>query len=246
MRRAVVCASLAVLASHGVFAQSVSTPSAFEVASVKPNAEGRGREQVQSSPTNLIMRKASLRFFIHWAYELRLDQISGPGWLNTERYDVAAKTDSPSTEQQLRLMLQTLLAERFKLVFHRETKILPVYELVAGKGSSKLREAKGDEKSELSVTRASYALHHASMSELAERLVELGAVDHPVADRTGIQGSFDFSLSFPEGWRPGPTSDRSGISIFSILEEQLGLKLELRKSPVETLVVDQAERPSEN
>jgi uncharacterized protein (TIGR03435 family) len=85
------------------------------------------------------------------------------------------------------------------------------------------------------------------MSEFAVRLTELGASDLPVVDRTGLQGFFDISLKFPDGWRPSPRPDAFGAaSIFTILEEQLGLKLELRKTPTEILVIDHVEKPSEN
>ena len=232
----------AVLCRGSARAQTADSQPAFEVASVKPNAEGRGREQVQSSPTSLTIRNASLTFYIHWAYDVRFDQITRPAWLNTERYDIVAKTAGPSTESQLRLMLQSLLAERFQLALHRETKPLSVYEMVAAKSGPKLTESKSGDTGGTSTNRASYELRHTSLPEFAVRLAELGAVDLPVVDRTGIQGSFDISLKFPDGWRPSPQPDPNGVSIFTILEEQLGLKLELRKSATEILVVDHAEK----
>lgn len=213
----------------------------FDVASVKPNPESRGREQVESSPITLTIRKASLAFCIHWAYDLRRDQIFGPDWLTRDNYDIVAKAASPSTERQLRLMLQTLLAERFKLTFHRDTKTLPVYEMVVAKAGPRLVESKSGDDVNLLVGRFSYEIPHTTMPEFALRLQELGAVDYPVVDRTGIQGTFDITLRFPDGYRPRADAN-APVSIFSIMEEQLGLKLELRRAPAEILVIDHAEK----
>ncbi len=212
----------------------------FDVASVKPNPEGRGREQVESSPITLTMRKASLGFCIHWAYDVRRDQIVGPDWLNRENYDIVAKAAGPSTEHQLRVMLQALLAERFKLTIHRETKTLPVYEMVVAKAGPKLIESKS-ESGNVRTGRGSYEIPHTTLPEFALRLQELGAVDYPVVDRTGIPGTFDITLNFVDGYRPRADAI-PGASTFTILEEQLGLKLELRKVPTEVLVIEHAEK----
>ena len=219
----------------------------FDVASVKSIGTGPGREQLQSTPTSLTIRNVTLTFCIQWAYDVRRDQIMRPSWLNTEKYDIVAKAGGPSTEAQLRQMLQAMLAERFKLTFHRETKTIPVYEMVVGKGGPKLTESKSGDSVYPRVSRSSYDFVHASMSEFAVRLTELGASDLPVVDRTGLQGFLDISLKFPDGWRPRPRPYAFGAaSIFTILEEQLGLKLELRKTPTEMLVIDHVEKPSEN
>ena len=114
-----------IVACCAVYGQSAENHPQFEVASVKSIGEGPSREQPQTTPTSLTIRDASLAFFIQWAYDVRRDQINHPTWLDTERYDVMAKTAGPSTESQLRQMLQTLLAERFRLQFHHETKSLP-------------------------------------------------------------------------------------------------------------------------
>jgi uncharacterized protein (TIGR03435 family) len=223
------------------FGQTTESQPAFEVASVKPNPDGRGREQVESSPISLTIRKGTLGFYILWAYDARRDQIVGPDWLNRERYDIVAKAGGPSTERQLRLMLQTLLAERFKLAFHRETKTLPVYEMLVAKGGARLIESKSGDSANLRAGRLSYEIPHTTLPEFALRLQELGAVDYPVVDRTGIEGTFDITLKFVDGYRPRADAIPGG-STFTILEEQLGLKLELRKVPTEILVIDRAEK----
>src|SRR5580698_7072684 len=105
----------------------------FDVASVKPNRAGIGenapREKITASPGSLTMQSVSLQTCIKWAYGLRDFQISGPGWLTSERYDIVAKASGPSTGAELRVMLRSLLADRFKLRSHVETKEKPVYEL---------------------------------------------------------------------------------------------------------------------
>jgi uncharacterized protein (TIGR03435 family) len=181
-----------------------------------------------------------------WAYEVRRDQIAGPAWLNTELYEVVAKSSGLSTDAERRLMMRTLLAERFHLVFHRESRTLPVYEMTAGKGGAKLRPSKlADSPVTVVQTADSYELTAVSMSEFAVRLFELGAVDHPTIDKTGLQGKFDISLKFHDGYRPRMNAP-GAADTFSVMGE-LGLKLELKKVPTEILVVDQAERvPVEN
>jgi uncharacterized protein (TIGR03435 family) len=240
--------SITLFASWSVFCQSAATPS-FEVASIRPDPDNRGLQQVEVSPRSLTIKKGSLSFMMQWAYNVRRDQIINPVGFKAESelYTVVARAAEPSPENQFRLMLQNLLAERYKLAFHRETKRLAVYEMVVAKGGPKLVESKLTETIYQRSGRTSYELPHTSMSELAKRLLELGAVSLPVVDRTAIPGFFDISLKFPDGMRP---MDRLEIpvaaNIFDIMEKQLGLKLEERKPAVEVLVIDHAERPTEN
>jgi len=233
-------AGLAVAVFGGaVYAQTADGPS-FEVASVKPNPDGRGREQVAVSPGGITLRKASLGFCMQWAYEVRRDQITGPDWLNRERYDIDARAAGASTEGQLRFMLQRLLTERFRLALHRETRVLPIYEMTVAKGGPKLTPSKGDEESQR-VGRDAYEITHITMHDFAERLRELGMADLPVVDRTGLSGAYDIELNFTPGWRPNTRPDSNGVSTFTLLE-RLGLKLAARKVPVEVLAIDHAER----
>jgi len=224
-----------------------SQDQSFNVASIKPNPNPRGRPKIEVTPGGLTITPASLSYLIQWAYNIRRDQIVSPPWTRGEFYDIAAKTSAPSTEDQIRVMLQSLLAERFQLAYHRESRMLSVYQMVVAKSGSKLVESKSGEGSNPRTTRISYPLPHTSMAELALKLQELGAVSLPVVDRTGLTGYFDITLTFPEGSRP---TDRPGggneADIFSILEKQLGLKLEEKKSATEVLVVDRAERPTGN
>jgi uncharacterized protein (TIGR03435 family) len=138
-------------------------------------------------------------------------------------------------------MLQTLLAERFKLAVHRETKMLPVYELVTAKSGSKLRQAETREGSSISSGGGKMTVRHVSMPGFATALSR--HIGRPVFDKTGIDGAFDFTLEYaPDG------ADSAGRpSIFTALQEQLGLRLEAAKGPVEILVIDRANKvPTDN
>ncbi len=137
----------ATLVFIGLAALADPNPPAFDVASIKPNQMGNAggekseRENITVSPEGVMMRNVSLRSCLRWAYDVKDFQISGPGWLASEKYDIAAKTAPPTSAGQLRLMMQTLLADRFKLALHRETKDLPVYALVVGKNGPKFHES---------------------------------------------------------------------------------------------------------
>jgi uncharacterized protein (TIGR03435 family) len=245
-----VCLFLTVLAL--AFSAGAQTP-AFEVASVKSHqtgaGDGRTGERIDSSPGNLTIRNASMSSCIKRAWQVKDYQISGPSWLNEERCDIIAKAAGPVRTDQLRQMLRTLLAERFRLQFHREAKELPVYELVATKSGPKLHNAEPAGNAEMRGENGAFVFRGTSMPQFAENLSTLSQVDRPVPDRTGIPGVFDFNLKL------GESNDEmkraliagDGASIFTIIQEQLGLKLEARKGPVEMLVIDHAEKsPTEN
>jgi len=178
---------------------------------------------------------------IRWAYSVKDYQVTGPDWLATQRYDIAAKAEASLSDKQLMAMLQALLAERFKLAIHRETKERTVYELVIGKNGPKLHEVEAGP-SHSSGGRGSLSAQKMSMPQLADSLSR--TVSLPVLDMTGIKGAFDIELK----WAPEEGGDNAnGPSIFTAVQEQLGLKLEQRKGPMEFIVVDHAERvPTEN
>jgi uncharacterized protein (TIGR03435 family) len=237
----------------GAFGQPVAAPLSFDVASVKPSAiglttgEGKQREKIGTSPGSLNMRNVSLRAAIQWAYEVKDFQVSAPGWLETERYDIVAKAADPAMPAQLRLMLRTLLAERFQLKLHSETKELPVYALLVARGGPKLHAAKGDRDglSGLEVRDGGLVFQNRSMHDLAEELSgKPFSLDCPVLDRTGLNGRFDFTLKMA-----GNTTDmkimmvRGDMDVQSAVRgalQELGLKLEPQKSAIETLAIDHA------
>jgi uncharacterized protein (TIGR03435 family) len=253
---------LAATAVAGSLGQSQTpAPREFAVASVKAsqrgNAGGEGseREKISISPGGLIMRNVSLRSCIRWAYGVRDYQISGPGWLASERYEIAAKSSAPASSDELRQMAQKLLADRFKLTLHRESRELPVYAMVAGKKGAKLRPAAGGETTMLPLGGA-LVFRNCSMAELADRLgARPFSLDRLVLDKTGLDGAFDFTLKFSdnagdlkhtlEGMEQG--GGDQGPSMFTILEGQLGLAFKTQRAPVASLVIDHAEKiPTEN
>jgi uncharacterized protein (TIGR03435 family) len=179
-----------------------------------------------------------------WAYGVQDFQVAGLS--ATERYDIAAKASGPVPASELRVMLGTLLADRFKLAFHRESKLLPSYVLVVAKGGAKLRESKDEGPGMLRPNKASLSAQHASLLEFAGALA--GPLRTPVIDRTGLFGRYDFAIDlmpyFPE--TKAADLDFAGI-VIGALRDQLGLTLESRKEPIEILVVEQVEKtPTEN
>jgi bla regulator protein BlaR1 len=227
----------------------------FEVASIRPSQPGTRGTYLNLPPPGreFTSKNVPLSTLIQVAYHIQDYQLSGgPGWMASGPFDIAAKADHDADREEIRRMLQALLADRFKLAVRRETKELPIYELVVGKNGSKLPEAaEGDGGFRWGGGRING--RKVSMEDFVEVLsVSMG---RPVLDRTALTGIYDIKLQWtpahfvsPEG--PGvknePPIDPDGPSIFTAIQEQLGLKLEARKGPVETIVVEHAERPSEN
>jgi uncharacterized protein (TIGR03435 family) len=158
---------------------------------------------------------------------------------------MAAKAAGPVEDKQIMLMLQTLLAERFKLALHRETREMAVYALVASKDGSKLKQAESDGNSRTRSRRGRITAEHTSMVELADAMKRLTGLR--VVDMTGLQGVFDFTLEWDPSTDPASGRQNLSPSMFTALQEQLGLRLEERKMPVEILVIDHVEKtPTEN
>jgi uncharacterized protein (TIGR03435 family) len=191
---------------------------------------------------------ASLRLLMSRAFGVAEFQIEGgPGWVDSDNYDIAARADTPleMTREELRPCLQALLAERFRLKTHRITKQGSVYSLAIAKNGPKLKEHVGGGAPGISLSsdsgKAVIEGAKATMARLAEYLS--GQAGRPVVDNTGVKGDYDFRVE----WDPrDETVGTSGPSIFSALQEQLGLKLEGAKGPVEIVVIDSVERPSAN
>ncbi|HLK66896.1 MAG TPA: TIGR03435 family protein [Bryobacteraceae bacterium] len=233
---------------------AVSNSQAFEVASVKPAKPGVRGYAIQPVPGGLKVVNASLRMIIAEAWHLYDFQVlGGPKWLDEDRFDIDAKAagGTQPTKGQLREMLQRLLAERFGVGSHRESRMLPVYVLEVAKGGSKMRRSndEGDpyfrllQRRQITAERAELSLLTVTLSELLGR---------PVLDKTGLEGKFAYKLE----WTPDATQVRSSDqpvgdndnipSLSSAVQEQLGLRLSSQKGPVEILVVDRAEKPSAN
>jgi uncharacterized protein (TIGR03435 family) len=248
----------------GISGQRAPTSPAFEVASVKPhNADIRGNS-VDVSVERFTATNIPLGGLILMAYNITVRQLSGQDQWFSERYDIAAKAEHPVSRDQMRHMLQALLADRFKLVVHWETREAPAYALVVGKGGPKLHHSdpsRGEILNPLTPTGAGgtemksghLIFKDESMSDFAWALSRMAATgDRVVVDNTGLNGTYDFELTFEPPRRssdaeaPATATSIGAPSIFDAVQEQLGLKLESKKGPVEFLIVDHVEKPSAN
>jgi bla regulator protein BlaR1 len=285
MGRTSVGACLAWLSVFGLFGQSSTPPLTFEVASIKPSGSDDRRVSIMMQPGGGLRTTGStLKMLLTMAYDVREFQISGgPAWINTDRYDIMAKAErstgaenppgDPRTmtdEQrktvgdQMRERLRALLADRFQLTLHRESKEQSVYALVVAKNGPKLQESQtkegtGPRGPMMRMGRGELSGQGVRLDMLASTLSnQLGRT---VIDRTGLKGNFDFKLTWtpdpgqsatplgggpPPGADAPPPPDPNGPSVFTALQEQLGLRLESQKGPVEMLVIDRVEKPSEN
>ena len=270
--------------------QAANTPAlapVYEVASIRLDKSCNGGERIMSDPDGFSATCATVRSLIQEAYGgVEDNQISGaPNWANSEQYDIEAKMDRSVADQLQKhseeqqkverdLMLQALLADRFRLSLHRASKELPVYALVIAKNGPKLRQAKPGETyaNGLKTAGGRTVGPHMMLMQLGggqiagqgvplESLVKQlsGQLGRTVLDKTGLKGNYDFNLQWtPDASRTpmlkGAEGGRletaappdSGPSIFTAIQEQLGLKLESQKGPVEILVIDHVEKPSGN
>ena len=240
----------------------------FDVASVKQNKGESGMMSWKYTPDGISLMNLSLANVIASAYGIQQYLISGgPSWINSTGFDVDAKVAAPDVEifkklspAQRRLMLQKLLADRFHLAVHNETKTLPVYDLVVASGGPKFKAAAPDPpppadadpsdppkpRGMLSFGPGILKLQDMPFSSFATQLSS--AVNRTVIDKTGLTGKFDIDLKWaPDNQPPSDkSSDDQAPGLFTAVQEQLGLKLESAKGPVETLVVDHVEMPSAN
>ena len=224
--------------------RSQSAPE-FDVASVKPQDPGGGSPHVSiaGDPGRLAFTNITVRGLIREAYGLKIyPPLRGPDALSTDRYDVIAKVPPDASKEQRMLMLQRLLAERFKLVVHRETKELPIYRLVTGKDKPKLRAVEDDGTAPETGSGDGHQIkaHHISMNLLAATLQ--GWIGDIVVDATGLTGLYDLNLDF----NFDESMSSEGPTIFEAVQRQLGLKLEAGKGPVDVVIIDHVEKPSVN
>jgi uncharacterized protein (TIGR03435 family) len=334
MTKSVLPVGLLALAAFGAFGQEGAKAPEFEAASIKPSEPlntgammAGGRMQIRMGcstpdPGRFNCTGMPLRMLVVRAYGVKNYQVSGPAWMDSDRFDVNAKIPAGATQDQFKLMLQKLLADRFQMTVHRENKEMPVYALVVGKNGPKLKPAADEQGKESPAddalagrgipppppggggqqnvmvmrsggpgrTGGGGSVTMSTRNGLSELVAKKSTVadlagilsnqvDRPVVDQTGIQGEFDFTLDFApdESMRPsgpmggmaigvpGPSAGSGGggaapgtpgaeprdpssaPSIFSAIQNQLGLKLEPKKAPMETIVVEKAEKlPAEN
>jgi uncharacterized protein (TIGR03435 family) len=238
----------AVLFAGGAWAQE------FEVASIKlagpqPN-DGRLHTRISvwapkgAEPGKLDYYNISLAEIIGQAYRVQQNQIESADSLLPERFDIHAIIPAGTGADQVPGMLQILLRDRFKLTLHRETRQLPVYALTTAKNGSKLKPAESASGITSDTNRTNWHVSaKTTMPKFAEFLA--GKLGRLVVDETSLSGVFEIVFDAAPYALDG-SQDAAGPSIFTALQEQLGLKLEARKAPVEILVIDRAERPSEN
>jgi len=271
--------SLAVAAA-ALAQTATSLPEQFEVASIRVNRSGMNGGGIGNPAGRLVARNQSLEDLVRFAYGLEFTiegLVSGvPDSLRSERYDIEAKTAGNANQKQLQSMMRALLADRFKLKAHPESKQLPVYALVIanrdGKLGPKMRPASTDESKYcdsfdaatepahpgynsdgtrrcIASGRGGMTFRARPISDLVGMLAEL--VGRPVIDRTGLKGRYDVDLNATLNWdhliTAGPP-DTVGVNsaIFTVLQEQLGFKLESTRAAVETIVIDSVQRATEN
>ena len=229
----------------------------FEVATIKPNASSDNRVRIGIQPGGRFVASGmTLTQLIAFAYDLRDFQITGePGWASAERFDINAKGDgSGEGPDAIRIMMRALLAERFQLKSHEETKEMSVYALVVGKGGSKLvKSASNGPGPQIRLGRGGISGKGMPIDLLVRQLSQ--NVGRTVLDKTGLTGSYDIELNFSAEAGPGglPGSPdavagtgSNGPTIFTAVQEQLGLKLEPTKGPVKMLAVDSVSKLTED
>jgi len=246
-----------------------STP-AFEVASVRPSNPDKGSFINSTTPSlrvdanhNLTFVQTTLRDLIMLAYGAGAGQIQGPSFLNgrpeapADRFDVIAKVPEGATPEQVPLMLRALLAERFHLSLHREQKTMQTYALEVAKGGLKMKESPEGATGDARCTRSFAQRPGATLAAVCSRMTSADIAQQvqalapgyfregPVVDSTGLKGVYDFKLEWITAVEAAKGGD--GPSMFNALEEQLGLKIERRRQPLEILVIDKLDRmPTEN
>jgi uncharacterized protein (TIGR03435 family) len=214
----------------------------FEVVSIKPADPAAPAHMGQQTPAGFRGRNLRLFELIMSAWHLTRDQIiGGPNWLETAGWDIDARFPVGTDPAQAPQMMQSMLSDRFHLVTHRETRILPIYALTVAKGGPKLQQ--GDGRGGMSAGPRLIRYSSGSMGELAGQLSSY--IGRYVTDRTGMTGKYAISLSFAPV-DPGASTDDAAPSIFQALQEQAGLKLQSTRGPVEVMVIDHAERPEPN
>jgi len=274
MKPATIVAGILACLGTGALAQTVET---FEVASVRasgPRSADSPDEAAPDAPTGqmggpgtsdpgrIFYSRVALQRLLMNAYGVQADQISGPEWLASEKFDITANVRAGATQEQVDAMLQNLLIERFKLALHHTSKDGPVYELTVAKGGPKLSVAAPGGRAGFQTARKSgiqsVTCHACPIADLIRGVQGFDAqrlAPERIVDKTGLTGSYDFTLEFAAplaGGKPLKLSAiqsqaHAGQDVFAALERQLGLKLEKGRGPVDMLVIEHVEKtPTEN
>jgi uncharacterized protein (TIGR03435 family) len=265
--------AMAVLSGGVLRAQDVAPPTppkmmaadadpSFEVATIKPTDPDAPGRRINADGRNFVTQNTTLADLIKFAYRINGKQIVGaPEWFDSERFSINAVSDGEGapSDKQWRIMVQKLIAERFKFKTHMEKRELSVYVLSVGKdGPKNLTKSLSTEilpRLSLVPDPAGMvsSVQNATLKEYADIALQGMLLDRPVLDQTGIAGRYDFKITFmPDeslfgGHGPAPpTSDNPAPNFFTAIQEQLGLKLDAMKAPADVMVIDHAEKPSEN
>jgi uncharacterized protein (TIGR03435 family) len=233
---------------------------AFEVATIKPAVPDpkSGRYIIMRGTDTFVERDYNLKLLIAAAYDLNPQEIlGGPSWVESDRFDIEARTPGavrPTHEEQM-MMLRNLLADRFKLTFHRQMKDFSIYELQVDKSGPKLKPSAQPVDAPAALISTVYPDHilmpgrNASMGDFVS-ILQRAVLDRPVVDKTGLAGRYDFDLAWaPDasqfgGEVPVASSNASSPPFFTAVREQLGLRLVATRGPAEALVIDSASQPS--
>jgi len=227
----------------------------FEVASIKVHSSASPDTNRPVIAGNQFSRTGNVNQLLMYAYELKAYQLAGgPDWVthpstDGDYYEIEAVAGGPEplTQPRARQMLQNLLAERFHLRSHRETKEIPVYALVVGKDGPKFKESAPDavtqSRGKVTATTVQSSFTKTHMDDVVRVLSS--AMDRPVLDRTGLTGFYDLTLEFARD-PAAAVAESNAASIFTAVQEQLGLKLESSKGPIEMFVINGVDRPSAN
>jgi uncharacterized protein (TIGR03435 family) len=236
----------------------VSMPSreqqlSFEAASIHPNNSGsRSSSTSINRSGRFTATNITVKTLMIVAYKLQEYQIiGGPAWMDSDRFDITAKAEDKANAEQVAEMVKNLLSERFQLKLHHDNRELPVYALLVGKNGSKLKASIGGDNHNSNTLRGKITGSNIPLETFAVLLSN--QLDRLVVDTTELTGYFDLQLEWsPDASRPsadaggGAATEPSGPSIFTAVQEQLGLRLEATKAPVDALIIDSLERPSEN
>ena len=251
MNRMLRVAGVSVMAVFSAGALCAASLPFFEVAAIRPfdRAGQMGHGSIAVSGPRVTMTGYTLSALILYAYDMRNYQISGgPAWMASDAWTITAKAEGDAAPEtaEIRKMLQGLLADRFGVKFHRETKEVRVYFLEPAKTGPRLTTSIA-KRPTMQMGPGRLMMAKVTTAQMASMFSSV--VSRPVLDRTGISGEFDFTLDSSDinMARTQPLDDeQAGPSVFTAVEEQLGLKLEPGKGPIEILVVEQAAKPAEN
>jgi uncharacterized protein (TIGR03435 family) len=236
-----MCAS----ASLGLVAQETAAGPAFDAASVLRNTSGSNSVQGSGARANrgtVEMVNERLRQIVVTAFMIRDFQLIAPDWLTQESYDIHAKASAPVPQARFNEMFQRLLKERFGLRYHEEERNLPSYKIVIAKGGPKLRSSDAGTESGRRYAKNHITLSHCTTGDLAQVLGYGEFLGLPVSDTTGLAGAYDIDLHWDFDSHDAAAQNVEGVSIFTALQDQLGLKIESTKSPQHVIVIDAMNR----